>query len=118
MSSYKSLSHSDKAQPASIKGNTVYMILYNYDDCDYSIIKIMENLEDAYKYICYQESNYIDKSESFNMIEVTKFEHIEQQVIEDKLNICYISSGKYNKISLCLNMENVSNYAIVPMLIN
>ena len=40
-----------------LKGKTVFMILYNYFNNDYSIIKIMENLEDAYDYICLQELN-------------------------------------------------------------
>ena len=34
-----------------LKGKTVFMVLYNYYDCDYSIIKIMENKENAFKYM-------------------------------------------------------------------
>lgn len=97
----------------SIKGKQVFMILYNYSDCDYSIIKMMENIDDAYHYICRQESKY----ETCKMIEVTKPEQIEQKFVDDYLNIYYISSGKYNKFNLC-GYESISCYAIVPMVIN
>ena len=100
-----------------LKGNNVYVIMYNYSDCDYSIVKIMEKLEDAYNYICHQESNYTTNSELFKMVEVTKSIHLDQIITDDHLNVCYISSGKYNKFSLC-NHENVSHYAIVPMVIS
>jgi hypothetical protein len=97
----------------SVKGKTVFMILYNYSDCDYSIVKIMEKIEDAYHYICIQESKY----DICKMIEVTKPEQIEEQFSNDYLNIYYISSGKYNKFNLC-GYEAISYYAIVPMIID
>jgi len=100
-----------------LKGKTVFMVLYNYSDCDYSIVKIMENIDDAYKYICIQESNENDKPESFHMIDVSKVQDIENKFVDEYLNICYISSGKYNKFKLC-NYCSVSNYAIIPMVIS
>lgn len=100
-----------------LKGKTVFMILYNYSDCDYSIIKIMENIDAAYKYICIQESNEHDNPESFHMIDVNKVQDIENKFVDEHLNICYISSGKYNKFNLC-SYCSVSNYAIVPMVIS
>lgn len=97
-----------------IKGKTVFMVLYNYSDCDYSIIKIMEKLDDAYNYICQQESNHFDNPESFTMIEVFKTEDIITKSVTEGLNICYILSGQYNKFNLC-DYHNISQYAIIPM---
>lgn len=98
----------------SIKGTIVYMILYNYADFDYSIIKIMSNLEEAYEYICLQEKETSDK---FNMIQVQNISNIKEKLIEDSLNICYIISGKYNKFNLCDYCE-ISSYAIIPMTVS
>jgi hypothetical protein len=98
----------------SIKGTDVYMILYNYSDFDYSIIKIMSNLEEAYGYICLQEKQYSDK---FNMIQVQNIIDLKTNYIENSLNICYIISGKYNKFNLC-DYCGISSYAIIPMTIN
>jgi hypothetical protein len=100
-----------------LKGKTVFMVLYNYSDCDYSIVIIMENLTEAYEYICIQEHNYHDKPESFKMITVNRPEDICKNFVDEHLNICYIASGKYNKF--CLSSYcSVSHYAIVPMVIN
>ncbi len=98
----------------SIKGKIVYMILYNYSDFDYSIIKIMENLDDAYQYICLQEGHICDK---FNMIKVDNIKHLKDNFADEYLNICYITSGKYNKFDLC-NYCQTSNYAIIHMTIH
>lgn len=100
-----------------LKGNIVFMVLYNYSDCDYSIVKIMENIDDAYKYICNNEvdSKYIE----CKLIHVSTPDDIKDKCYTDCLNICYISSGKYNKFELCRGYpEQVSNYAIVSMTIS
>lgn len=100
-----------------LKGKTVFMVLYNYSDCDYSIVKIMENIDSAYKYICHNEED--SKSVECKMINVSTPDDIENRYHTDCLNICYISSGKYNKFELCKGYyEQVSSYAIVPMVIN
>jgi hypothetical protein len=100
----------------SIKGKSVYMILYNYGDCDYSVIKIMENLNDAYNYICVQET---DLNMECKMIDVKNPLDLKNKMLENYLNICYISSGKYNKFNLCDEKDNmISNYIIIPMTIN
>jgi hypothetical protein len=99
-----------------LKGNTVYMVLYNYYDCDYSIVIIMEKIEDAYNYICHQETNYPNKPELFKMITISRPEEINEHVVNESVIICYISSGNYNKFDLC-GYVNISNYVIVPMVI-
>jgi hypothetical protein len=97
---------------SSIKGKTIYIIIYNYSDYDYSIIRTMENLDEAYKYICTQESSEDD----FIMLEIDNIKDITSKFVKDHLNICYITSGDYNKYDLC-NYCEISNYAIIPMII-
>ena len=92
----------------------VYMILYNYQDKDYSIIKIMSSLNKAYEYICNQE---IDKCDNFKLIEVNHVDELPKSYNENELNICYISSEKYNRFELC-EYGYISSYVIVPMKIN
>jgi hypothetical protein len=99
---------------SSIKGKTVYMILYNYSGFDYSIVQIMEKLDEAYEYICLQEGHICDK---FNMINVDNIKHLKEKFLDEHLNICYITSGKYNKFDLC-NYCQISNYAIIHMTIH
>ena len=99
-----------------LKGKTVFMVLYNYSDCDYSIVKIMENLEEAYQYICEQEARSFDKLNVFQMITINQIKDIQVHVDDEYLNICYISSGKYNKFNLC-DYGSISSYVIIPMVI-
>ncbi len=96
---------------STIKGKTVYIIIYNYSDYDYSIIRSMEKLDEAYNYICIQESSLVD---DFIMIEINNINDITSKFVKDHLNICYIPSGDYNKYNLC-NYCEISNYAIIPM---
>ena len=97
----------------SLKGKTVFTIVYNYSDYDYSIIKIMEKLDDAYDYICNEEYYcYID---SYSRLDVFKPEDIESDD-DEGLTICYIVSGEYNKFNLC-QYHNISHYAIIPVII-
>ena len=100
-----------------LKGKTVFMVLYNYSDCDYSIVKIMDNLDDAYNYVCQQEAKQCDKINEFQMITVSRPQDLQQHVVDEHLNICYISSGNYNKFNLC-NYGSISSYAIVSMVIS
>ena len=100
----------------SIKGKTVYMILYNYGEYDYSIIKLMENLNQAYNYICEQESELMMECK---MIDVDNPNDLKKKIINNYINICYISSGKYNKFNLCEEYGTmISNYVIVPMIVD
>lgn len=107
----------------SIKGKTVYMVLYNYSDCDYSIIKIMENLSDAIRYIIVQESDLFDcdlsNSESIEdnyvLVEIKNSKDIKKNYMDKKINICYVTSGKYTfNISYYVGY---SSYIIVPTII-
>ena len=103
-----------KSSLSSIKGNTVFMVLYNYSDCDYSIVKIMDNLDNAYNYVCQQEAKQFNE---FQMITVSRPQDLQKHFVDKHLNICYISSGKYNKFNLC-NYMSISSYAIISMVIS
>jgi hypothetical protein len=94
-----------------MKGEVVYLIVYNYYDFDYSIIKVMEKLDEAYEYICDKEKYNHD---AFKMIHVNNKEDITKNYVDGYINICCIMSKKYYAFDLC-NYCNLSNYAIVPM---
>ncbi len=97
---------------ASIKGKTVYMVLYNYGDYDYSVITIMEQLEDAYNYICeqeYQEGVF----EKFKMIKINHIKELQSNFTDEHIHICYISTN-YNRYNL-KGYAGISSYVIVPM---
>jgi len=100
-----------------IKGKSVFMILYNYSDYDYSIIKIMSSLEDAFNHICILESDLLYECK---MIEVSVPSDINKKIdLNDTINVCFISSGKYHKFCVCEDRPNgiLSNYVIIPMII-
>ena len=98
-----------------LKGNMIYLVLYNYSDKNFSILKTMDSLEKAYGYICSQESNlFYDEPREFKLLEV---EH-QRSICEYNdvpLAICYIQGGKY--LSYDFDNDNVSQYIIVPMTI-
>ena len=93
----------------------VYMVLYNYQDKDYSVITIMSSVNKAYEYICNQETCVNDK---FKLIEVNNVDDLPSRYTDaNELNICYIKSSKYYRFELCDN-SYISSYVIVPMKIN
>ncbi len=89
--------------------------MYNYSDCDYSVVKIMTNKEDAFAFICREDNN----AHTFRLTEIRKSEDLDkiEKEEEDVYHVCYILSGKYNKFNLC-NYDNISSFAIVPMKID
>lgn len=97
-----------------LKGNTVYMIIYNYNDKYYSVIKIMDTLEKAFNYICLQEQNGYLISKKCKLIEVKDKYQIDYPYDDDYINVCYVTSGKYTKLDIYYR-EDTSQYVIVPM---
>jgi hypothetical protein len=98
-----------------MKGKTVYIILYNYSDSNYSIIRTMEKLDEAYDYICNQE-----KDSAFGMlrlIHVKDEADIREHLDEHKLNVCYITTDDYNVIDIQKYYGYVSSYVIISTLI-
>ena len=94
----------------------VYMVLYNYHDCDYSIIKIMTNMNDAYNYICDQHWATGECENEYQLIYISNCDEINEKTKQKCANICCISYEKYHKINLRHEFSNfVSPYIIVPM---
>ena len=101
-----------QAQVPLVKGKTVYMVLYNYCEHDFSIIKIMENLDDAYNHIRNQESR--KKICLANIKSTKELDNIESVYSQDSLKICCIADENYHNYNICDN-PNISSYIIVPM---
>lgn len=102
----------NKTKLLCIKGCTIYMILYNYGDYDYSVITLMTKLDDAYKYICeqeYQEGVF----EKFKMIQLNNVKDLQSNLADGHINICYILDN-YMKFNLHKYI-GISNYIIIPM---
>ncbi len=103
---------------SSIKGKTVYSVLYNYGDSDYSLIKIMEKLDDAFDYICIQENLFYKSSDIgnfYHLIEITKEEDVKNHLKDNIVIICFVKSKEYNfNVS---SYNGVSPYIIVPFTI-
>jgi hypothetical protein len=97
-----------------LKGNTVYMIIYNYNDKDYSVIKIMDSLEKAFDYICSQEQNGYLISKYCKLIEVKDKYQVDFPYDDDCVNVCYVTTCKYTKLEI-YNRADTSQYVIVPM---
>ena len=70
-----------------IEENSVYMILYNYQDADYSVVKIMSTLQKALMYIHKQEINEYTDIQELTLIVINKE--------KDILDKCKNSSRKY-----------------------
>jgi hypothetical protein len=97
-------------------GKNVYMVLYNYIDNDYSVVKIINNLDLAFNHICQLENaTYGNKKKNIRMVEITNQHDIikNNNNNNDLLSVCYMT-GKYQQLSLEEN-ENISQYIIVPM---
>jgi hypothetical protein len=90
------------------------MILYNYKNSDYSVVKILDSLDKSLNYIRCQENEYYDK---FKMIQLTNQKQLVNEIDNDYLNICCVSNNKYNNLDLS-KYDNVSSYIIVPMLVS
>lgn len=103
----------------SLKGTTVFMIMYNYAGNDYSVIKIMETKESAFSYICHQECKRTTGS-AMKLTTISTPADIQElqelNLLEEYYHVFYIASGKYNKFDLC-DILSASNYVIVPMTI-
>jgi hypothetical protein len=100
----------------SIKGKTVYMILYNYMEYDYSIIKLMDDLMDSYNYICHQESTWGVGSQIKLACPTTPYELDELQLL-DYYHVLCVDYETYSKFNVC-DYPSISSYLIVPMVID
>ena len=103
----------------------VYMVLYNYSLYDYSVIKIISNLNDAFKYICCQEDkilninkkNITNQNTNVQMKQIKSITELNDLSKTNDYNICCIEDDNYLNYDICCR-DNVSNYVIVPMTVN
>ena len=90
-----------------------YMMMFNYFDTHYSMIKRINTLEDAYNYICSLEKiqEGLDDDEiSFKLIHGPP---PKRQIRNTKL-VCCLPFDSYNEHSVC-DYVAVSQYVIVPI---
>jgi hypothetical protein len=93
--------------------NNVYMILYNYQDADYSVIKIMSTLQKALMYIHQQEMNEYTDIKELTLVSIDKEKDIVDKCKEDCCNVCLFSNNdSYLSKNFC-DVEHISPYIIV-----
>lgn len=89
----------------------VFMVLYNYSDRDYSIVKIFSSLDSAFNYITMQEDDYSD----FELVHISDGGAIPTvSANDDFLKICYFKNKDYLYNKMCEN-DIVSDYIIASM---
>ena len=100
----------------STKGKTAYMILYNYSVYDYSIIKLMDTLVDAFDYISHQECTW-GVGTNINLAYPKSPTDLEELQLNDYYHVLCVDYETYSNFDVC-NYPSISSYLIVPMLIS
>ena len=96
-----------------IQENIVYMILYNYQDADYSVVKIMSTLQKAVAYIHQQEINEYTDIQDLNFVEINKEKDIVDKCKEDCCNVCIFNNNDAYLSKNFRDTEHISSYIIV-----
>jgi len=92
-----------------------YMVLYNYQDKDYSIVIAVDSCEKAIKYIEHQENSlFYGKSIKFKPVQINNQSELLNNNDDRYINICIANSNLYHHLNL-IDIENYSQYIIVPM---
>ena len=100
-----------------IEENTVYMVLYNYQDADYSVIKIMSTLQKALMYIHQQEMNEYTDIKELTLVSIDKEKDIADKCKEDVCNVCLFDNNDlYLSKNFC-DIEHISSYIIVKKIV-
>jgi hypothetical protein len=93
----------------------VYMVLYNYNEGDFTLVKIMSTLEKAFKYICLQEEDKHNHLKGgCKMIDINKKDDINFPYQQYHLNVCFIKLKKYHNLDI-YDRQDISQYIIVSM---
>lgn len=100
-----------------VEENKVFMVLFNYNERDFSVVKIFSSLEKAYKYICLQQHSAFNKYKKMNMVEINDPKNLTYSSENDCMNICYVKTGKYLHLDI-YDRSDTSEYIIVPMDVN
>lgn len=99
-----------------LKGQSVFMVLYNYSSYDYEVVNINSNLSDAYTYIRKNEYNS-DVTQTFDIVEIKDTTDFDNMLVSnDELKICYFKQNNYTHFPIC-DYDNISSFIIVEMLI-
>ena len=100
-----------------IEENTVYMVLYNYQDADYSVIKIMSTLQKVLMYIHQQEINEYTDIKELTLCVINKEKDIIDKCKEDVCNVCLFDNNDlYLSKNFC-DIEHISSYIIVKKIV-
>jgi hypothetical protein len=95
-----------------IKENTVYMILYNYQDADYSIVKIMSSLHKAVIYIKQQEINNYTDLQELKLVLINTEKDIADKCEQNCYTVCLFNNDTYLSRNFC-DTDHISSYIIV-----
>ncbi len=98
-----------------LEENTIYMILYNYQDSDYSIIKIMSTLEKAIQYIHQQEINEYTDVQELTLTIINKTSDSTDKCKEDNKHfyVCLFDNNDIYMNNNFRDTEHISSYIIV-----
>jgi hypothetical protein len=96
------------------QGSTVYMVMYNYDACNYNMIASFSSKQDAYRYICNREKHF----KEFELVEFKYGGELKRIPETDVCNICCLKPGGiYTNVNLT-RYDHISSHVIVPISVN
>lgn len=96
-----------------IEENNVYMVLYNYQDADYSVVKIMSSLQKALLYIHQQEINEYTDVQELLLSVINKEKDIVDKCKEDCCNVCLFDNNDTYLSRNFRDTDHISSYIIV-----
>lgn len=97
--------------------NSVYMVLYNYQDADYAIIKVMSSLQKALIYIHQQEINEYTDVQELTLAVINKEKDIVDKCKEDYCNVCVFNDNDAYLSRNFRDMDHISSYIIVKKMV-
>ena len=96
-----------------IAENAVYMVLYNYQDADYSVVKIMKTLQKALLYIHQQEINEYTDVQELTVAVINKGQDIIDKCKEDCCNVCVFNDNDAYLSKNFRDSDHISPYIVV-----
>lgn len=92
-----------------------YVILYNYNDYEYSIVAAMSKKDEAFRYICRQERVNNEDCllvDCVSEVELDQLDETDESACVNK--ICVLKKDTYHKFSM-RRYETISNYVILQL---
>ena len=96
-----------------MEGNIVYMVLYNYQDSDYAVIKIMKTLQKALLYIHQQEINEYTDVQELTVSVINKGQDILDKCKEYCCNVCVFDNNDAYLSKNFRDSDHISPYIVV-----